>query len=364
MPGPPRIPSNVGQQANPSSHGLSVPVMHSQPTTRHPPRPHAPSGPQYPEQQPMQFAPHAQYAGHATASPLHRPPKHWLGGTHVPDPPGRFTLSGQQTSPSGHDPGTPALHRHPSAAHGRTWASTPEPPLPRANPPTTAAPTARPSRPNTPRRDRVPASRRVSASNLPSSIPTPPGPFRVLPFGQPGLFRARRGASDDPLGQPRPSPLSRAPPQVPAVPRAALRARIPPIARVRTVSARPRAGRVAIARVGADASSPRSPRRRRAADQPIVAWVQRPGRAPAPDICAVEPRSAPLRRSHGQQRPRQAREPADGAPSRTPPRHRPRHHVEPLPIHRRASCHPACLCSESALARYRDWRPGARGNEL
>ena len=147
--------------------------MHSQPTSRHPPKPHAPSGPQYPEQQPIQFAPHAQYAGHATASPLHRPPKHWLGGTHVPDPPGRFTLSGQQTSPPGHDPGTPALHRHPSAAHGRIWASTPEPPRPNANPPSTTAPTARPRRPKTPRRVSLPAYRLVNSSKRTSFMHPP-----------------------------------------------------------------------------------------------------------------------------------------------------------------------------------------------
>ena len=60
IPGPPRIPSNVGQHANPSSHGLSVPVMHSHPAERQSPAPHAPLTPQYPEQQPTQLAPQAQ----------------------------------------------------------------------------------------------------------------------------------------------------------------------------------------------------------------------------------------------------------------------------------------------------------------
>lgn len=79
-------------------------------------------------------------------------------------------MSGQQTSPPGHDPATPALHRHPSAAHGRIWASTPEPPRPIANPPITTDPIARPRRPRTPRRVSLPAYRLVSSSKRTSSI--------------------------------------------------------------------------------------------------------------------------------------------------------------------------------------------------
>jgi hypothetical protein len=174
MPGPPRIPSNVGQQASPSSHGLSVPVTHSHPADRHPLEPQAPLAPQNPEQQPTQCAPHAQNAGQATASALQIPPKHWLGGTHVPDPPGRLMSSGQHTSPATHEPETLARQRQPSSAHGRICAPMSDPPRPIPTPATTAAPTTRPMRPSTPRRESTPASRLVKASNRFCSTRHPP----------------------------------------------------------------------------------------------------------------------------------------------------------------------------------------------
>jgi hypothetical protein len=89
----------LGQQAKPSSHGESVPVMQSQPAVRHGPGAQSPSLPQCPEQQSRQFFPQEQAGGQTTLSLLQSPPKHWLGGTQVPEPPGRFGSSAQQTSP-------------------------------------------------------------------------------------------------------------------------------------------------------------------------------------------------------------------------------------------------------------------------
>lgn len=162
IPGPPGRPAMVGQQASPSSQGARAPEMHSQPAERHGPPPQSPSLPQYPEQQPRQFVSRVQVAGQTTPSPLQVPAKHWLGGTHVPEPPGASGLSAQQTSPGVQEARSPGRQRQPSSAQGRICAAARERP---SAIPAIAASAAFPERASNPRRVPRREKRRVSSSN-------------------------------------------------------------------------------------------------------------------------------------------------------------------------------------------------------
>jgi hypothetical protein len=162
-PGPPGSPAIVGQQAKPSSQGASVPEMHSHPAERQAPKPHNPSCRQKPEQQPTQFSPRAQVGGQTTPSPLQRPPKHWLGGTQVPEPPGRSGSSAQQTRPGVQEFNTPVRQRQSSSAQGRICAPASRLSSPIAASATVAAPRA--NRPRALRRDCREASRFARSSN-------------------------------------------------------------------------------------------------------------------------------------------------------------------------------------------------------
>src|SRR4051794_1514606 len=110
IPGPPGIPSTVGQHAKPSSQGLSVPEMHLQPALRQGPAMHIPPELQKPEQHARQFAPKRHVAGQPTPSALQNPPKHSPGAVHVPAPPGRSPLFGQQTKPATQFDVVPVVH--------------------------------------------------------------------------------------------------------------------------------------------------------------------------------------------------------------------------------------------------------------
>jgi hypothetical protein len=156
-------------------------------------------------------------------------------------------------------------------------------------------------------------------------------------------------------------PSLRTLPHVAAVTGATLRACIPPVARIRAIPTRPRTRRVAIARIRADPRSTRRARRRRAADQPIVAWVQSACGAATPDICAVEPGPTPLRNSESQQHPRDTSQPAQRPAPRLARHKRPRHRIEPLSIHDRATFHPDCPGTRAGIAPYRDSIQDARG---
>lgn len=180
IPAPPGNPAIVGQQASPSSQGERVPVMQLQPAERQGPAPQSPSLPQYPEQQSMQFDSRVQVAGQTTPSPLQVPAKHWLGGTHVPDPPGASGLSAQQTRPGVHEVGSPGRQRHPSSAQGRICAEARNRPIAA---PVTATIAACPARASSPRRLLRRAKRRVSSSKQLYSMSSLPSPHdvRALP---------------------------------------------------------------------------------------------------------------------------------------------------------------------------------------
>ena len=196
MPGPPSNPSTIGQQARPSSQGASVPEMHWQPAARQPPGPQSPLPPQKPPQQPTQLAPQEQVAGQTTPSSWQRPPKQRLGGTHVPDPPGRSGLSAQQTRPGVHVPRTPVRQRQPSSAHGRICASARD--LASPIPAIAAAAAARPNRASAPRRDCRVASRFTRSSNRSCSMVSPPSPQRRHPSPRLGTTASSHHARSHP----------------------------------------------------------------------------------------------------------------------------------------------------------------------
>ena len=193
IPGPPRMPSTVGQQARPSSQGDNVPVMQRQPATRQGPPPQSPSLPQKPEQQSTQFLPQEHVAGQATPSPLQVPAKQRLGGTHVPLPPGRSGLSAQQTRPGTQEPRSPVWQRQPSRAHGRICASAR--PLPSPMPAMAAAAAACARRARAPRRDLRVASRFTIASNRSCSIRSSPLPRRHGHLSTPRAITRQANAS-------------------------------------------------------------------------------------------------------------------------------------------------------------------------
>lgn len=289
----------VGQQTSPSSHGASVPEMQSQPASRQPPWLQSPSCPQNPEQQPAQVVPQAHDAGQTTASPLHNPPKHWLGGTQVPRPPGWSGLSAQQTSPGMQAFGVPGRQWQPSSAQGRICADA----LISLNPTAARTPATAdcPSRRNVCRRDCRPANWRVRRSNWLCST----------------MSLLRSGARS----------------QVATPARAAGRAIVAPVARRATTSARPHARATAVARQRADASAAGHPGGGWAADQAIVARVPRSGRATAADIVAIEAGPRPDRERRRQRRTgKRGRTPQEAA-SRPAVRHRSGHRIEPLAIH-------------------------------